>query len=49
MVAGEEQLLAVTQVPFTETAAGCAVKGTARRKAIGSAAAFREYLRFEFK
>ncbi len=49
MVVGDEQLLAVTQVPLTETAAECAVKGTARRKATGSAADFREYLGLEFK
>jgi len=50
MVLGDEQLLAVTQVPFTETAAGLAVKGTARTNAIGSAAAFRKLrIRVEFK
>jgi hypothetical protein len=38
MVVGDVQLLAVTQVPFTETAADCAMKGTAKTSAIGSTA-----------
>jgi hypothetical protein len=43
MVVGDEQLLAETQVPSTETAAGCALKETAKTSAK------RPKIRVEFK
>jgi hypothetical protein len=42
IVVGDEQLLAVTQAPLIETAADCAVKGTAKTIAKESMAAFNE-------